>query len=95
MHTAINAMKEVIPSDKFTFTKPFGGYTIWVEAKDKRINEEVLTESIIKNGVTISPGKIYFPRKQNKAAFRISIAKVDENEIAEGMKRIGKTLKNI
>lgn len=93
MHTAINAMKEFIPSDKFTFTKPFGGYTIWVEAKDEKINEEVLNESIIKSGVTVSPGKIYFPHKHNKAAFRISIAKVDENEITEGMKRIGKALK--
>ncbi len=93
MHIAINSLKEFVPHDKFGFTKPFGGYTIWVEAKDKKIDEDIMIEEIKKHGVTVSPGKIYFPGKHKYGAFRISIAKTDENEIAEGIKRIGKALK--
>jgi GntR family transcriptional regulator/MocR family aminotransferase len=92
MHTAINGLKEFVPNKKFVFTKPFGGYTIWVEAKDKKINEELMIEEILKQGVAVSPGKIFFPAKSSKAAFRISIAKVNEVEISEGIKRIGTAL---
>lgn len=95
MHTAINAIKEFIPSEKFSHTKPFGGYTIWFEAKNKKIKEEELMSNIFKAGVSVSPGRIFYPEKHNAAAFRISIAKVDENEIVEGMKRIGNVLKKI
>ena len=95
MHTAINAAKEFIPSEKFTFTKPFGGYTLFIESKDSKFNEEEMVGNIVKAGVAVSPGKIFYPAKYNKASFRISIAKSDENEIMEGFKRIGKALNKL
>jgi len=95
MYMAINAMKEHIPSKKFSYTKPYGGYTIWVETKDRKIDEEELVNKIADSGVAVSPGKIYYPQDPNKASFRISIAKVDENEIVEGIKRIAEVLSKI
>jgi DNA-binding transcriptional MocR family regulator len=95
MHAAINALKEFIPAEKFSFTKPFGGYTIWLEAKRKGINEEDLMQKIFNAGVSVSKGSIFFPAKSIKACFRISIARTDEKEIEEGIKRIGKVLTHI
>jgi DNA-binding transcriptional MocR family regulator len=95
MHTAINALKEFIPVEKFSFTKPFGGYTIWLASKRRGINEEDLMQKIFNTGVSVSKGSIFFPTKSDKACFRISIARADENEIVEGIKRLGKVLTRI
>ena len=95
MHTAINSIKEFVPVGKFSFTKPFGGYTMLIEAKDNKIDEEKLVGNILNAGVAVSPGKIFYPGKHDKASFRVSIAKCDENEIVEGFKKIGKALKNL
>ena len=49
----------------------------------------------IKNGVAILPGKLFFPEPSGTMNFRISIAQRDENEIEEGIKRIGNALHDL
>ncbi len=93
MMTALRAVSEYIPKEHFTYTKPFGGYSLWIKAKNDELEQNEIINLINKQGVAVSPGNIHFSEPQNKCYFRISIAHTDENEIKEGIKKIGKALK--
>lgn len=95
MQTALRAAKEYIPHDYFSYTSPSGGYLIWVEGKNTGLREEELIRHINKRGVAVLPGRLFFPEPSDTIGFRISIAQRDENEIEEGIKRIGNTLRDL
>jgi DNA-binding transcriptional MocR family regulator len=91
MQMALSAMEEYFPSKVF-WTRPVGGYTIWVRMP-KKISENHLQELMIHQGVVVSPGGYYFPEKKASEYFRISISCLDEHEIREGIRRSGKALR--
>jgi len=60
--------------------------------KDPSIQENDLIERIENAGVNVSPGSRYFIKSQHRPSFRISIGHRNENEIQEGIQRLGKAL---
>jgi len=89
MHTALKAMKEHLPADKVRWQEPSGGYLIWIHLPNLDPEKSHLEEIFHQHGVLVSWGKKYFPHYQPQPYFRISISMLDEDEIEEGIKRLG------
>ena len=90
MQLALRTMEGCFPQ-KVQWTRPSGGYTIWVKMP-RKFTETELHEFLCGYGVIVSPGSYYFPRTRTSAYFRISIARTDEGEIKEGINRLGRAL---
>lgn len=73
------------------WTRPAGGYTIWVKLR-KRWDADQLQNHLGRFGVIVSPGSYYFPDTKQSEYFRLSIAKRNEQEIKEGISRLGRAL---
>jgi DNA-binding transcriptional MocR family regulator len=56
------------------------------------MDEAHLQEHMLRHGVVVSPGSYYFPHKKVSEHFRISISRLDESEISEGIARAGEAL---
>lgn len=91
LQAALEAMEECFPSS-VSWTRPAGGYTIWVRMP-RKLREDELHEVMLPHRVVISPGSYYFPRQNSSEYFRVSIAAVNETEIKEGIRRAGKALR--
>jgi len=93
MKTALTSLKKHIPNDKASWVDPLGGFLIWLNIKTN--NEINLEDHFLKYGVMVSNGNsLYFNPKSNNQ-IRISIAKNNENEIEEGIARIGKGISEL
>jgi DNA-binding transcriptional MocR family regulator len=90
MEAALKAMEEYMPRG-VGWTRPLGGYTIWVRIP-KKLTEEGFRQALYPFGVLASPGAYYFPRKRRSEFIRLSIASLNEAEIREGISRLGKAL---
>jgi DNA-binding transcriptional MocR family regulator len=86
-------MDDVFPHT-VSWTRPTGGYTIWVKLP-RKWDEEQLHSHLGRYGVVVSPGSYYFPFKKSCEYFRLSIAKRNEPEIMEAITRLGKALHSI
>lgn len=73
------------------WTRPLGGYTIRVRIP-KKITEDEFGKAIYPFGILASHGSYYFPRKGPSEFIRLSIAGLNEEEIREGISRLGKAL---
>lgn len=90
MQSALKTMEDAFP-DGLKWTRPAGGYTIWVKTPWK-MDEERWYRYLSDFGVIVSPGSYYFPDDEASQYFRISIANINEEEIKEGITRLGKAL---
>jgi len=90
MQVALQAMENCFP-DTVTWTRPSGGYTIWVKMP-LNLDEHQLHGFMARYGVVVSPGSYYFPNRLSSEYIRISIARIDEKEIREGISRLGEAL---
>ena len=93
MQVALKTMEECFPRT-VSWTRPSGGYTIWVKIP-KKLTEIELHEFMSEYSVIVSPGSYYFPKKRSSGYFRISIAKSNEEEIKKGVARLGKALNSL
>lgn len=92
MQIALQTMDAHFP-EGVQWTKPDGGYTIWVKLPKPYHDENMFKDLLIKNGVLVSPGEYYFHGKTPKKYFRISISSLTEDEIEEGILRLGQALR--
>jgi len=93
MLAALESMDKHFP-DCVRWTRPVGGYTIWVKLP-RKFTEKELGEFLSPYGITVSHGSYYFPKPGPSEYFRVSIASLNEEEIREGIVRLGKALKNL
>jgi DNA-binding transcriptional MocR family regulator len=93
MDAALKAMAESMPPGVL-WTRPLGGYTLWVRLP-RKMTEEDYRETICPFGVLVSPGSYYFPRTRRSEFMRLSIASLNEEEIREGISRLGKALREL
>jgi DNA-binding transcriptional MocR family regulator len=91
MSVALRALASHMPPG-VTWTKPDGGYTIWVELQFDRDDSIPINDDLIEHGVVVSPGDYYFHGASPHRSFRISIAGLDEGEIERGIERLGSAL---
>ena len=94
MRVALNAMKLHLP-ENVTWTEPEGGYTIWGSLGKSYVSEKTFKETLLKHRVMVSPGHYYFSQSHPRKHFRLSIATLNEEEIREGIKRLGKALREL
>lgn len=93
MEHTLAVMKRRMPKG-CAWTKPSGGYTIWVRMP-KKMNEQTFERAFKARGVTVAPGWCFFPGTRSSEYFRISISAADEEEITEGIERIAQAIKSL
>ena len=77
-----------------TWTKPEGGMFIWMTLPAHLDVSELLTLSVKTQKVAFVPGRAFFADGSNGNTLRLSFSQADEEEIDEGIKRLGNLLKD-
>jgi DNA-binding transcriptional MocR family regulator len=91
MELALNTMDSCLPKN-VTWTRPLGGFLIWVCMPWKLTRDEFHT-FFAPFQVRVSPGMLHFPEAPAKSNyFRISISSFNEKEIKECIRRLDKVL---
>jgi DNA-binding transcriptional MocR family regulator len=93
MQTALAALKEHLPADHVSWTEPTGGFLVWVTFRDAAVDEQRFYQICAEESVRVSPGIFYYPAAGRERCFRISISNLDEQEIQEGIRRLGRAIR--
>jgi len=91
MQTMLQGLETHMP-DGCEWTKPEGGYTIWLALSSSGISEAELVRKCSEADVKVSPGNRYFLRPPETPHFRLSISQTDQEGIEEGCRRLGLVL---
>jgi GntR family transcriptional regulator/MocR family aminotransferase len=93
MGAMIQGLRDHMPAG-VEWTEPAGGYTLWLTVRGRaaRAGEAALGERFRRDGVRVVPGSPFYARPPAEPHFRLSIACVTEDEIAEGCRRLGRSL---
>ncbi len=93
MKVAISSIKEYLPSEKIEWTEPNGGYMLWIKLLTKPIKN---IENLFSDyGVLVHNGQYFFVKEPPDNYIRICIAQTNENEIQEGIRKIGDAIKTL
>ncbi|BEP30414.1 aminotransferase-like domain-containing protein [Helicovermis profundi] len=90
-----NLMMQYIKSEfpkEAVATYPNGGLFTWVELPEY-INARELMERALKENVAFVPGGSFFPNGGNENTMRINYSNMPDDKIIEGIKRLGKVIK--
>lgn len=93
--TRRNLMMEYIEKEfpkEAVATYPEGGLFTWVVLPE-HINARDLMEKALKENVAFVPGGSFFPNGGNENTMRINYSNMPEDKIIEGIKRLGKVLR--
>jgi DNA-binding transcriptional MocR family regulator len=71
-----------------SFTRPEGGYVIWVTLPEP-IDSYALLPEARRAGVVYAPGQIFFPDEQRSSSLRLSVAQATPEEIERGIRVLG------
>ena len=88
---ALAAIKETFPEDVI-YTRPEGGYFIWVEAPGINATEMVVY-AMNEVGVAYVPGESFYASEPRVDTLRLSYSQMTEDKIGEGISRLGRLLK--
>src|SRR5690242_7823611 len=84
----LDALARELPEDA-TWTKPAGGYFVWLELPSGPSSSELLTEAE-EAGVTFVKGSDFFPAgRGGERALRLAFSFVSPEEISDGVARLG------
>ena len=87
----LNALSKYFPSEAF-WTKPEGGFFIFVTLPEYIDVDEMFPEAI-EEGVAYVSGSAFFANGKGKNTMRLSFCYPKEEDIEEGIKRLGKVIK--
>lgn len=87
----LKCLEEELPKD-CTFTRPVGGLFIWVTLPEHMDASKVL-EKAMKAKVGFVPGIAFFANGGHRNNFRLNFSCMKDKDIVEGIKRLGKVLK--
>jgi DNA-binding transcriptional MocR family regulator len=94
MQTLLDGLDAHLPRRLVHWTRPAGGYTLWLHLKHWTADQEAgIVERLKQHDVAVSAGRDYFPVSPDGAYIRISIAKVDEPAIESGCRKLAQVLK--
>jgi DNA-binding transcriptional MocR family regulator len=91
MQAILKGLAEHMPSG-VEWTRPAGGYTLWLSVHGRGADEPTLHARLLRDGVSVAPGSLFCRRPPIRPSFRLSIACASEEEIAEGCRRLGRSL---
>ncbi len=81
------ALAEHLPEGS-TFTRPQGGFVLWVTLPAP-LDTLALLPAARAGGVVYSPGQVFFTDQRRSSALRLSLAQADAGEIARGVRILG------
>ena len=87
----LDAIEKYVKIDGARWTRPDGGLFIWLELP-KNFDTMELFEKAKKIGVAYIPGTAFYVDDRKSSAMRLSFCLPSEDEIEEGIKRIGHLL---
>lgn len=88
----IKTMEEEFP-EGVSFTYPEGGLFTWVILPEY-MNARELAIKALEQNVAYVPGGSFFPNGGNENTFRLNYSNMNEEKIIEGIKRLGKVIKD-
>ncbi len=91
--TTLAAMDQYMPS-YCRWTRPKGGFYIWVTMPEHMDATEVL-EKAIDRGTVFVIGSAFDPQGENNHRFRISFSHVDEDKIEQGIEMIAAAIQSV
>lgn len=86
----MSALAEHLPAE-VSFTRPTGGFFSWLTAPAATDTSE-LPKLAMAEGVAFLPGQIFYPDGRGGNELRLAFSKVPEDQIAEGIRRLGTIL---
>ncbi|HDR7768533.1 TPA: PLP-dependent aminotransferase family protein, partial [Bacillus paranthracis] len=86
---AVGACNEYIPFQRMTGD---GGLHLFIELEEK-IHARTLLQKCYEQGVTFSPGDVFYSDGGGANTFRLGFSRLKEEEIVRGIKIIGDTIK--
>ena len=89
----VQTMKEEFPKT-VTFTNPQGGLFTWIDLPEGVDAAEVFKLAIAQK-VAFVPGEPFYPNGGHANHARLNFSSMPEDKIVEGIKRLGKVLKNL
>ncbi len=88
----MKTMEEEFPKD-VKWTYPEGGLFIWVILPEY-MNDRELAAKALEQKVAFVPGGAFFANGGQNNTFRLNFSNMDEERIVEGIKRLGKVIKD-
>jgi DNA-binding transcriptional MocR family regulator len=95
MRTALDALSRHLSPCTATWTRPTGGYLIWLTLAPTGMSETELHSLLRAHGVDAEPGAGYFPQTSSRLHLRLSISTHAEDVLTEGIRRLGKALEKL
>jgi len=89
----LETMEEEFPKE-LTWTKPSGGFSLWVNLP-KKIKSLALYHYCREQGAEFAVANFFWPGKQDASGFRLSWSLLEEGEIVDGATRLGRALKEV
>jgi DNA-binding transcriptional MocR family regulator len=89
----VQAICEYFPEDT-CITRPQGGFVLWIEL-NKKIDTYKLHKKALKQNIGIAPGQIFSSQNRFVNCFRLSYGEPWSNRIEEGIKTLGKLVKEM
>ena len=90
--TLIAGLSAHLPAEA-TWVTPQGGFFVWVELPETIDTDSLLEVAASEHGVVFLPGSWFYPGRTKHNFFRLSFSALEPEELAEGARRIGETLK--
>lgn len=88
----MKTIEEEFPKEA-TYTYPEGGLFTWVVLPEY-MNARELAVKALEQNVAYVPGGSFYPNGGNENTFRLNYSNMDNERIVEGIKRLGKVLKD-
>lgn len=86
----LQCIEQYFPSD-ISYDKPEGGLFLWIELPASADAGKIALKCLEDN-VAIIPGNAFFASGNSKNTIRLNFSNMPEEQIVEGMKRLGKVL---
>ena len=86
------ALAEHFPSD-VTWTRPEGGFFVWVTLPAHMDTKPLLAEAV-EHGVTFVPGSDFYPDGRGSNCMRIAFCYESPEQIAQGISRLAEVLED-
>ncbi len=91
----LDCIDKYVPSDKVTFTRPDGGLFIWGTVKDCE-DASPIVKKLMEQKVAVVPGATFLCDTEGRSpSFRLNYSTPTDQQIVEGIKRIGITFREL
>ncbi len=91
----IEYIKKYIQSEKIEIIVPEEGYTLWISIIKSSFSADYIYALFIKKGLLVSPGKIFFHNASDGISFRLSVARLNEEELEAAAKILSAVIEEV